>query len=226
MGSIHSMSSTGWNTSHITSWFPCMGLQQKIQLHYNKTSLWMYCKFLLFTGWQPLWLIYMEQFSPTKNWLFYFTWDNLQKRGRSGPGICVLCKSEEETVVHLFNNCIVWQTVLGIICEQFQIPAPSRVDSPTSFVRNWAGNYVNNPTLLSIPFHMLWIIWKARNRAIFEGKKRNVHSIVQQISYHVQTYSSLPDKVKKLRKIGDPPCMYFPCVFFDGASVNKSAGVG
>ena len=73
---------------------------------------------------------------------------------------------------------------------------------------------------------MMWIIWKARNLAIFEGKKRNVLSIVQQITYSIQTYSSQPIKAKKFRKIGNPPCMYFPCGFFDGASNSKAAGVG
>ena len=128
------------------------------------------------------------------------TWDNLQKRGRSGPGICALCYSDEETVSHLFSKCIVWKTVLGHICDQFQLPCPPLVDSPSSFVRNWADNYLKNPTLRSIPFHMMWIIWKARNLAIFEGKKRNVLSIVHQITYSVQTYSSQPVKVKNSRR--------------------------
>ena len=104
-------------------------------------------------------------------WLVFrnkiLTWDNLQKRGQSGPGICVLCNSDEETVAHLFTNCIVWKTVLGLIYDQYQIPCPPRMDSPSSFVRSWASNYRKNSTLWSIPFHMLWIIWKARNLVIF-----------------------------------------------------------
>ena len=35
------------------------------------------------------------------------TWENLQKRGISGPGICVLCCSNEEIVEHLFSICTV-----------------------------------------------------------------------------------------------------------------------
>ena len=73
---------------------------------------------------------------------------------------------------------------------------------------------------------MLWNIWKARNLAIFEGKKRSVLCIVQLITLQVQTYSYRPVKVKRHRQIGTPPCLYFPCGFFDGAFVKKIANVG
>ena len=35
------------------------------------------------------------------------TWENLQKKGKQGPGICVLCKNDEETTEHIFTKCIV-----------------------------------------------------------------------------------------------------------------------
>ena len=136
-----------------------------------------------------------------------------------------MCDSDEETVAHLFNDCIIWKTVLDTICEQFQIPCPSRVDLPSTFIRNWIDIYKKHTSLWSVPFHMLWNIWKARNLTIFEGKKRNVLCIVQLITHQVQTYSYQPVKVKRHRQIGDPPCLYFPCGFFDGASVKKTVGV-
>eukprot|EP00253_Pinus_taeda_P027881 PITA_27881 len=33
------------------------------------------------------------------------TWDNLRKKGFSGPLICPMCRKEEETINHLFNSC-------------------------------------------------------------------------------------------------------------------------
>ena len=45
------------------------------------------------------------------------TWDNLQKRGRSGPGICALCYADEEPVIHIFSHCTVWKNVFDHICE-------------------------------------------------------------------------------------------------------------
>ena len=137
-----------------------------------------------------------------------------------------MCNSDEETVAHLFNDCIIWNTVLDTICEQFQIPCPSRVDLPSTFTRNWVGIYKKHSSFWFVPFHMLWNIWKARNLAIFEGKKRSVLYIVQLITLQVQTYSYRSVKVKRYRQIGAPPCLVFPCGFFDGASVKKTVGVG
>ena len=45
------------------------------------------------------------------------TWDNLQKRGKNGPGICVLCLNNEETVLHLFTRCPIWISIQGIISD-------------------------------------------------------------------------------------------------------------
>ena len=35
------------------------------------------------------------------------TWDNLQKRGWFGPGICALCNADEESVMYIFSHCTV-----------------------------------------------------------------------------------------------------------------------
>ena len=72
----------------------------------------------------------------------------------------------------------------------------------------------------------MWAIWKARDLSIFEGKKQTVLSIVHQITNYVKLYSSQTVKVKKVRKIGHPPCMIYPCGFFDGSSATNVAGVG
>ena len=71
---------------------------------------------------------------------------------------------------------------------------------------------------------MMWIIW---NQAIFEGKRRNIFSIVQQITISAQAHSSLTvNSLKKSRVYGKPPCKNFPCGYIDGASNHKIAGVG
>ena len=39
------------------------------------------------------------------------TWDILQKKGREGPGMCILCKLSTEDINHLFIHCIFTQQV-------------------------------------------------------------------------------------------------------------------
>ena len=45
------------------------------------------------------------------------TWVNLQKKGIHGPGICILCGTNEESVAHLFIFCSVWKTVAVHVCD-------------------------------------------------------------------------------------------------------------
>jgi hypothetical protein len=50
---------------------------------------------------------------PPKGILFFWlilkgkvlTWDHLQRLGRHGLGVCVLCKGVEETIPHIFRSC-------------------------------------------------------------------------------------------------------------------------
>ena len=78
-----------------------------------------------------------------------------------------------------------------------------------------------------LPFHMMWIVWRTRNKVIFEDERRNVYSIVCQIITAVQHLSILPVKRKKsVRILGKPPQMIYPCGFIDGASNCTVVGAG
>ena len=107
------------------------------------------------------------------------TWDNLQKRGKYGPGICSMCFSNEETVIHLFSRCMVWKSVLDLICDQFQLTTPPCADTIAVFMDYWDATYPRHFVLYYIPHHMMWAIWKAQNHAIFYGKKKTVLGIFQ-----------------------------------------------
>ena len=140
-----------------------------------------------------------------------------------------MCFSNEETVIHLFSHCMVWKSVLDLICDQFQLTIPPRVDTISIFMDNWVATYPRHSVLYYIPHHMMWEIWKAQNHPIFEGKNKIVLGIFQQIMFSTQLNSSQPVIKachKKVRQIGLPPSLTFPCGFFDGASTSSAMGVG
>ena len=60
------------------------------------------------------------------------TWDILQKRNFQGPGWCVLCKKELESISHLFITCpfsiAVWKESMSLVGLDYR----------------WDGNSVNN----------------------------------------------------------------------------------
>jgi hypothetical protein len=45
------------------------------------------------------------------------TWKNLQRRGWSGPGLCYMCRTKEDSYKHLFVSCpftvLIWESKIG-----------------------------------------------------------------------------------------------------------------
>lgn len=105
------------------------------------------------------------------------TWDNLRKKGFSGPSRCPMCLVEEETINHLFNTCEwvnhLWNWMEGILRNSNRDR-----ESIHSTILNWKNNFSNHQRVNSIwksmPGFLLWMIWKERNRIIFQDEYRNM----------------------------------------------------
>ena len=111
------------------------------------------------------------------------TWDNLQKRGWTGPGICALCSKAVDSVQHLFFHCTVWKNVIDIIKEQYHITPSFQSDDLCSYLENGTVCFSKNSAYYYLPFLAMWVVWKAINISIFEGNIMTVTSIFHQITY-------------------------------------------
>ena len=57
------------------------------------------------------------------------TWDNLQKRGRTGPGICALCRKDIDNIQHLFFTAqfggiwslALWNSTISLLTSTLRI---------------------------------------------------------------------------------------------------------
>jgi len=49
------------------------------------------------------------------------TWNNLLKRGWQGPEMCLLCRGNEETVLHLFVHCPFTVSIWSKITDHFKL---------------------------------------------------------------------------------------------------------
>ena len=158
------------------------------------------------------------------------TRDNLQRKGKQGAGICILCMKDEETVHHLFTRCPIWNSIRVLICDHLQVYFPPISSSIAEFLDTWITKHPSGSAFRYIPHHLCWIIWKSRNKAIFEDKCISVLGIFHQLLNAVNLSPARPfttkGKNKKIRQIGQAPVMNYPCGYFDGASITSSAGVG
>jgi hypothetical protein len=112
------------------------------------------------------------------------TRDNLLKRNLNKPVCCVFC-SENESIDHLFFQCIVAKQIWKFITSVFNIQVGHDYISVARF---WVANK-KHPALNSICAATLWCIWKFRNDMIFNGQTwLNLHQILRMILLSVRRW--------------------------------------
>ena len=73
------------------------------------------------------------------------TWENLQKRGFTGPSQCIICKKDREDMAHLLDSCPLASMLWDQGAQRFR-----RLDrvrgSPQASIRSWHPNPFQNPS--------------------------------------------------------------------------------
>jgi len=179
--------------------------------------------------WKSLWKLNC----PAKTKLFMWctlenkvpTWDNLQKRSFQGPGWCVLCKRAQESITHLFLSCSysvdVWKECSTLVGRPCQWTGASIGDAWEDWWRR-----TTNQKLKYLPLLVIWGIWLARNKAIFNDRP-SLPAITAAQSHGI--LKSLPEYVRAAnqRRILEVEIDHSqPWAFFDGASQNNLSGGG
>ena len=75
-------------------------------------------------------------------------------------------------------------------------------------------------SLLYLPLFLIWNIWKARNRKLFDDQNPIMAGLLHIIYDEVNTYKPLLKHRHKIRNIGKSPTSVFPMIFFDGAAAT------
>jgi len=179
--------------------------------------------------WKKLW----KTKCPPKTKIFMWcafenkvpTWDILKKRNLHGPGWCCLCKSEEETTIHLFMHCRVmaevWKECSILLGTQFRWSGTTLEEA----WKDWISHSAYHETI-SLPLIVIWGIWIARNSFIFKDKEVppaviavnsvSISSAFRQKPRSIRTKNLSIVEIEKSRPWG----------FFDGASNNNLCGGG
>lgn len=98
------------------------------------------------------------------------TWDNMQRRGQVGPGMCILCQGESENINHIFIECIYTRRLWTMMKEKY-----------SSY--EWEGASENLNKKLEcckdkgkglIIAALIWHVWLDRNICIFASKYKTI----------------------------------------------------
>ena len=152
------------------------------------------------------------------------TWDQLQRRGRQGPSLCVLCCKGEDTTKHLFMDCSFSKSIYSIFADHYKLPLVQHC-TVISFLDFWFRGISVCSYFRYFPLYFFWCIWKQRNRCIFDNKQPSARALLKQIEDLIHLYS-VPQKKRSRRLVGPGPLISYPCGFFDGATAENIGGVG
>eukprot|EP00253_Pinus_taeda_P017009 PITA_17009 len=108
------------------------------------------------------------------------TWDKLQKKGFSGPSRFYLCKREAETQDHLLIKCgyarNLWREVEKLFLK------PERYPKETNeVIFHWQKDKFQCKVVRKawdlIASFVIWMVWKERNRKVFQDKLKSTEKI-------------------------------------------------
>jgi hypothetical protein len=111
-------------------------------------------------------------FMWTVAWGRILTCDNLKQRGLVLAGWCYMCKKADESVDHLLLHCWVARQLWSFVfkCVGVEWVIPSQVPELLFGWWNWFGKRCSGVWNL-IPSCLMWIIWRERNKRIFEDQE-------------------------------------------------------
>ena len=115
----------------------------------------------------------------------------LECKGINLDPMCPRCKKEPETIIHMLRDCSeskeIWKH-LGISVENRSFFSS---DLLTWLTTNSAKNKVilhNHPPCKIVFMHAIWLLWKQRNKTIFQNNNFNpnltVHIVSQASDFH------------------------------------------
>lgn len=150
-------------------------------------------------------------------------WDNLIKRGWTGPGWCCLCRLGPESAEHLLMNCSFFQSVWKLCCNEQNLQVVWDDKDFGEGLHNWIRG---KKKPLFLPIFISWIIWFERNEVIFHDKKADPLHCASTVCMMLQNF---PEEEAGNHIVRDSSFSFVvsqPILFFDGAARDGLCAVG
>lgn len=144
----------------------------------------------------PLWALIWNKFTwPKISTFLWFlshkrilTWDNLVKRGFTGPSQCPNCLQNAETIQHLLLLCPLANTFWEK-CS-FRCQNTKSTGDITNIIRTWPHRPFLSPLLNALwsllPGIVFWSLWKERNKQIFKNQASSLDPLWISFSINLQ----------------------------------------
>ncbi|CAN1835590.1 Putative ribonuclease H protein At1g65750 [Linum perenne] len=147
-----------------------------------------------------------------------------QRRHLTNSTDCGLCVDTPESLDHILRH--------SPLAEQVwlrTLPPANLVDFFSLDPGEWWKRYIGDGSLSTVFGFTCWLLWKARNERIFEGKSVTVHGILEQARFWLNasnsTYQSVVDLKRSQGKEGTTTQIYWKPAQEPGFTLNTDGSV-
>ncbi|KAJ4761061.1 RNA-directed DNA polymerase (reverse transcriptase)-related family protein [Rhynchospora pubera] len=106
------------------------------------------------------------------------TIDTLKKRGWVLTNICYLCRTNEESVQHLFNECLFTQQAKQKLLSSYCPDNIQLLSTPTTMLLQEKRSIAMNKAMELLAI-LLYLIWRERCQRIFNELQHDFHFVVE-----------------------------------------------
>lgn len=155
------------------------------------------------------------------------TWDVLQRRCFAGTGWCPLCKNELENMSHLFISCPFSVQVWAEVSRRLNHGCIWQGETVNVVFHSWVSNS-NNRNFKALPLIILWDVWIARNKFIFQ-ETPSCPEVIAVNSLSILSFYPQCNDAPRIRVVQNEEInKAIPWAYFDGASQlnNEQSGGG
>ena len=119
--------------------------------------------------------------------------DQLKRRGMTFANRCLLCEEDEETIDHMLIHCkrakTLWNLFLSIVGASW-VFLRLVLHTLLAWQRAAVGKK-RKKIWMAEPLCMLWTLWYARNRLVFENEVTSVQRIKANFVANLWTWANL-----------------------------------
>lgn len=128
--------------------------------------------------------------------------ENLNRRNMMLINRCTLCKSTEESVRHLFNDCAFSQLVWRFFGISFGVNFLSEpdIDGKLKVKPSTALSHIGKLYWETCIHAISWAIWMERNNRIFEESQKNIHQLIDEVKLLIWDWNILHREGKKVKR--------------------------
>ena len=130
-------------------------------------------------------------------WGKILTLDQLKKRGKHLANRYPLCGKEEENINHLLLFCTkvqdIWTLLFTIFGVNWVLSGLVREN-----LEGWQGSFARKKLQMAAPIWLFWIIWRVRNKAVFEDAVPSAQRMKNHFNYTLWSWARLVTNFQSL----------------------------